>query len=108
VSEIQATKRDKGHKGHEGGARRTCEGRPARRRLRPAVVRDIVGASKQSGRATLERPRPDTGGYDSHARTIYRGLQRAQVEHLPVDMQREAIGLLAQLLLNAAAQGRDR
>ncbi len=103
--EKQAAKRDASQKRRPP---RPCETRRRRRRSPAAPVCATVGVSKQSGRATLERPRPDTGGYVSHARTIYRGLQLAQVEYLPADMQRDAIGLLARLLLNAAARERDR
>ncbi len=68
VSHEHTNKRDQ-------GARRPTQnggGRPARRGSRPAPVRDTMPASKQSGRAALERPRPDTGGNDSHAGSTYR------------------------------------
>lgn len=54
----------------------SCEEPPARRRSRPAPVRDTMSASKQSGRGALERPRPDTGGSDSHAGSTYRDSVR--------------------------------
>jgi hypothetical protein len=70
MSEKQAAKRNTGH---EGSSARTCKAQRIRRRSRSAPAGATIGTSKQSGRAALERPRPDTGGTGSHARTIYRG-----------------------------------
>ena len=44
--------------------------KPARDERKAAPAR-IVGDTRQSGRAALERPRPGTGGNDSHADPRY-------------------------------------
>src|SRR5579863_3092365 len=81
------------------------EGRQsARRRCARTPVAATVDLKKQRGRGRCNAARPDIGGSSSHARTMYCGLQRPQVEHLPADMHREAVAQLAGLLLMAARE----
>jgi hypothetical protein len=75
---------------------RACGNR--RNRSRSTLGRANVGAYKQSGRATQQRPRPDTGDDASHAGTNYRDRTLRPTHELhvaPTELERQGQQLAA-------------